>query len=319
MTSPAMFSAADIHAALNLTDLLGPLKAAMTAVSNQTAGHPPRFAAPINAQGRMGVMYGHLQDPPVHGAKVLSLFPGAPAMGLSSHQGFVMLFDSQNGRPLAICDADALTALRTAAMSMLATQILAHPDPRVITVCGAGEQAEWHIRGSLACFPQAKIRIWARRFDAAQQLAKRFCDQPLQVVAISDLPEAVQGADVIHTVTASKEAFFRGAWLEAGQHINLVGASLADTRELDDAGVARVSMFTDSCESSSRESGEILGAKHAGLVRADYAVMEIGQVILDPHLGRQSDAEITAYKSHGLIVQDLVAAYEVLRRKSHSY
>lgn len=315
MTSPSMFSAADIHAALEIPDLLGPLKTAMIAVSNQTAGHPPRFAAPINAQGRMGIMYGHLQDPPVHGAKVLSLFPGAPAMGLSSHQGFFMLFDSQNGGPLAICDADALTALRTAAMSMLATQTLARSDPKEITVCGAGEQAEWHIRGSLACFPKAKIRIWARRFDAAQQLAKRFCDHSSQVVAISDLPAAVRGADVIHTVTASKEAFFCGAWLESGQHINLVGASLADTRELDDAGVARVSMFTDSCESSSRESGEILGAKHAGLICEDYTVTEIGQVLSNRHVGRQSDAEITAYKSHGVIVQDLVAAYEVLKRK----
>lgn len=318
MTSPSVFSATDIHAALKPLDLREPLVAAMTAVSQQTAGHPPRFAAPINAQGRMGLMYGYLEDPPVHGAKVLSLFPGAPAVGLSSHQGFVMLFDSRDGRPLAICDADALTALRTAAMTMLATQILARPDPQVITVCGAGEQADWHIRGSLAWFPKAKIRIWARRFDAAQKLAVAFVGASAQVTPLSDLSEAVQGADVIHTVTASTEAFFCGEWLEPGQHINLVGASLADSRELDDAGVARVAMFTDSCESSSRESGEILGAKRAGVIAADYPVAEIGQVIVNPSLGRASDADITAYKSHGLIVQDLVAAYEMLRRSGYS-
>ncbi|WP_417713860.1 ornithine cyclodeaminase family protein [Pseudophaeobacter arcticus] len=314
MTRPAVFSAADIHAALNLKDLREPLIAAMTAVSQQTAGHPPRFAAPVNAQGRMGLMYGHLQDPPVHGAKVLSLFPDAPAVGLSSHQGFVMLFDSRDGRPLAICDADALTALRTAAMSMLATQILARPDPQIITVCGAGEQADWHIRGSLAWFPTAKIRIWARRFDAARQLALTFAGASAQVTAMPDLQQAVRGSDVIHTVTAATHAFLCGDWLEPGQHINLVGASLADSRELDDAGVARVAMFTDSRESSSRESGEILGAKRAGAIAADYPVTEIGQVIENPLLGRGADTDITAYKSHGLIVQDLVAGYEMLKR-----
>ncbi|MEP2715378.1 ornithine cyclodeaminase family protein [Pseudophaeobacter sp.] len=313
MTSPAVFSAADVFASVQLTDLLQPLALAMQAVTQKTANHPPRFAAPVNAQGRMGLMYGSLQEPPLHGAKVLSLFPGAPAMGLSSHQGFVVLFDSQDGRPMAICDADALTALRTAAMSMLATQALARPDPRIITICGAGEQAEWHLRGSLACFPTAEIRIWARRAEAAKDLVQRIADGTPQVRAIADLPQAVQGADVIHTTTASKSAFFTGEWLEAGQHINLVGASLADSRELDDTGVARVTMFTDSTESSSRESGEILEAKAAGKIPADYPVTEIGQVLLGLHSGRASAKEITAYKSHGLILQDLVAAFEVLK------
>ncbi len=316
MTSPAVFSAADVFAAVEITDLLDPLVAAMIAVSERTASHPPRFATPVNDQGRMGLMYGSLDHPALHGAKVLSLFPGAPAVGLSSHQGFVVVFDSQDGRPIAICDADAITALRTAAMSMLATRTLARPDPQIIAVCGAGEQAEWHVRGSMACFPQAIIRVWARRTDAAKDMVQRVAAASKQVVVLPDLQQVVHGADVIHTTTASKTAFFCGDWLEPGQHINLVGASLADTRELDDAGVARVTMFTDSQESSSRESGEILEAKEAGAIPADYPVTEIGEVLGCRHPGRSWPGEITAYKSHGLILQDLVAAHEVLLRSA---
>lgn len=314
MSSPAVFSAADVFAAVQITDLLAPLVPAMIAVSLKTASHPPRFAVPVNEQGRMGLMYGSLDSPALHGAKVLSLFPGAPAVGLSSHQGFVVVFDSQDGRPIAICDADAITALRTAAMSMLATQALARPDPQIILICGAGEQAEWHVRASMACFPKAMIRVWARRVEGAEDLVQRVAVGSKQVMVFSDLQQAVRGADVIHTTTASKTAFFCGAWLEPGQHINLVGASLADTRELDDAGVARVTMFTDSQESSSRESGEILEAKQAGAISADYPVTEIGAVLSTRHPGRLCRDEITAYKSHGLILQDLVAAHEVLLR-----
>jgi ornithine cyclodeaminase len=225
----------------------------------------------------------------------------------------VLLFDSGDGRPLAIFDADGLTALRTAAMSMVATRALARPDPQVITICGAGEQADWHLRASLACFPQAQLRIWARRPETAQSLRDRHTADRGRIEISADLHAALRGADVIHTTTAAKTPFLPGAWLEPGQHVNLVGASLADAREIDDDAVARMSMFTDSAESSSRESGEILGAKRSGAVGPDHAVTEIGRILSGAAPGRSDPAQITAYKSHGLIVQDLVAAHTVFR------
>ncbi|THH36141.1 ornithine cyclodeaminase family protein [Aliishimia ponticola] len=314
MSHPSFFSAADIRAALPLPDLIAPLKSAMISVSEGRATHPPRFAAPVNSAGRMGVMYGGLTQPAIHGAKILSLFPGAPAQGLSSHQGFVVLFDSTNGRPLASFDADMITAMRTAVMSMLATQALARPDPKVVTICGAGEQAEWHLRASLACFPDAMVRIWARRAEAAESLRATFGQYQSQIAVFRDIAPALDGADVIHTTTASKAAFLPGDLLQPGQHINLVGASLADSREVDDTAVARVSMFTDARESSARESGEIIDAKKAGVIGDDYPITEIGEVLNETKAGRSSAEQITAYKSHGLIVQDLAAALEVYRR-----
>ncbi|WP_121064351.1 ornithine cyclodeaminase family protein [Chachezhania antarctica] len=301
-----IYTAEDVLGALTYPDLLDPLARAMIGVSEATATHPPRTAMPINPAGRLGVMYGALADPPVHGAKILSLFPDAPKHGLSSHQGFVLLFESELGTPIAALNADAVTVLRTAAMSMLATQVLANPDPRTVTICGAGEQADSHARASLACFPDAQIRLWARRPDAAETLRDHLNDS--RVCVEPDLAEAIRGADVIHTTTASVEAFLTGALLEPGQHVNLVGASLAAWREIDDEGVARVTMFTDSLESSSRESGEIIDAKAAGVIGADYPVTEIGTVLQKKTPGRVSAEQITAYKSHGLIVQDLMAA-----------
>ena len=314
MTRPPFYSADDIRAALSIADLIDPLAGAMIAVSEGRASHPPRFASPVNEAGRMGVMYGGLDHPAIHGAKILSLYPNAPAQGLSSHQGFVLLFDSRDGRPLASFDADGITAMRTAAVSMLATQTLARPDPSVVLICGAGEQAEWHLRASLDCFPAASVRIWARRPDAANALRAAFTQAQERIVAISELQDALDGADVIHTTTAARDAYLPGALLQPGQHLNLVGASLADSREIDNDAVARVRMFTDALESSNRESGEIIGARQAKAIAPAYQVTEIGNVLCEKRAGRGTDAEITAYKSHGLIVQDLVAAFEVMRR-----
>ncbi len=312
MIAPRIFSAAEITARIGVADLLEPMRRAMIAVSQGKALHPPRLAVPVNDDGRVGVMYGALSDPPVHGAKILSLYPGAPAMGLSSHQGYVLLFDSTDGRPLAIFDADGLTAMRTAAVTMLATRALARPDPGVMTICGAGEQAEWHLRACLDCFPNAQLRLWARDPAKARALLAEFANERDRIEVVEALGAALSGADVIHTVTSARAAFLPGALLEPGQHLNLVGASLADSREVDDSAVARLRMFTDSCESASREAGEILGAKEAGVVDRDYPVTELGAVLSGDAGGRGSQGEITGYKSHGLIVQDLAAAAAIL-------
>lgn len=304
-----VIAAGDVLGRITVAELVPVMEAAMRDVSAGAALHPPRLAVEVSGTGRMGVMYGALRNPPLHGAKILSLFPEAPRHGLSSHQGFVLLFESALGRPVAAIEADALTALRTAAVSMLATRALARPDPRVFTICGSGEQAEFHLRGVLQCFAPAEIRLWARRPEAATALAGHFPGAPLRVV--QDLGAAVAGADVVTTATSARKAFLCGEMLAAGQHVNLVGASLADAREVDDAGVARMTMFTDALESSARESGEILEARSAGVIGEDYPVTELGAVLAGSAPGRTDPAQITAYKSHGLIVQDLAAGWHI--------
>jgi ornithine cyclodeaminase/alanine dehydrogenase-like protein (mu-crystallin family) len=314
MDGPTFFGSNDIKNAVTVVDLLQSLEGAMIMVSDQMVNHPPRLVTNVNDKGKLGVMYGALQNPAVHGAKILSLYPDAPASGLSSHQGNFLLFDSDDGRPIAIFDADALTAIRTAAATLLATVTLAKPDPKIITVCGAGEQAYWHIRGFLDQFDTARIRVWARDEARAQQLVNKFEEEVDRLDVVLTLPEAICGADVVTTVTASKTAFLPGALLEPGQHVNLVGASIANVREIDDEGVARLSLFTDALTSSKIESGEVIEAKENGVIGADYQITEIGEVLSGRHAGRTSQNQITGYKSHGLIVQDLAAGYEIFSR-----
>lgn len=304
-----VITAKQVLGRITVAELVPVMDAAMRDVSAGQALHPPRFAIPVSDAGRMGLMYGALRNPPLHGAKVLSLFPDAPKHGLSSHQGFVLLFESEMGRPVAAVEADALTALRTAAVSMLATKALGRSEPRIFTVCGAGEQAELHLQGILQCFAPREIRLWARRPEAARALATHFRDAPLRIV--EDLDEAIAGSDVITTATSARTAFLPGAALEPGQHVNLVGASLADSREIDDTGVARMTMFTDALESSGRESGEILEAKAAGIISETYPVTELGAVLAGNAPGRSGASQITGYKSHGLIVQDLAAGWHI--------
>jgi|TARA_R110000764_G_scaffold177632_2_gene263817 ornithine cyclodeaminase/alanine dehydrogenase-like protein (mu-crystallin family) len=306
-----VITAAQVLSRITVAELVPVMEVAMRDVSTGQALHPPRFAVPVSEAGRMGLMYGALRNPPLHGAKVLSLFPDAPKYGLSSHQGYVLLFESLRGEPVAVIEADALTALRTAAVSMLATRVLSRPDPRVFTVCGAGEQAENHVQGILQCFDPTEVRIWSRRPEAAHALAGHFPDSVVRVV--EDLTGAVAGADVLTTATAAKTAFLAGDLLEPGQHVNLVGASLADAREVDDTAVARMVMFTDALESSNRESGEILGAKAAGFVPETFAAQELGAVLSGRANGRTEQSQITAYKSHGLIVQDLAAGWHIAK------
>lgn len=306
-----VITAPQVLGRISVAELVPVMEQTMRDVSAGNALHPPRFAIPINDAGRMGLMYGALRTPAVHGVKVLSLYPDAARHGLSSHQGFVLLFESALGQPVAAIEADALTALRTAAVSMLATRVLARPAPLVFTICGAGEQAEWHLRGVLECFAPQQIRLWARRPEAARTLASHFPEAPIQVV--DDLAAAIRGADVVTTTTSARAPFLAGALLEPGQHINLVGASLADSREIDDAGVARLTMFTDSLESSGRESGEILGARASGAIADDYPLHEIGAVLAGDAQGRTEVDQITAYKSHGLIAQDLAAGWHIAR------
>lgn len=279
------------------------LRPAMIDLSGGRAVVPARSVVALGGGDRLGLMPGAWGG--VHGVKVLSLFPGNPAKGRSSHLGHLLLFDRKTGETIAALEADALTALRTAAMTSLATRALARPGPRRFAILGAGEQAAAHLAAFRALFSPEEIRVWARRPERAAALIEAAAPGPGRLAVAETLEAALAGADVVTAVTAARQPFLRGRLLEPGQHVNLVGASLADQREIDDEGVARARVFTDSRDSASREAGEILGAKASGAIPPDFPIREIGAVLSGAEPGRGGPGEITLYKSHGVIVQDL--------------
>jgi ornithine cyclodeaminase/alanine dehydrogenase-like protein (mu-crystallin family) len=309
-----ILSGAQIRTLLPMADCIEVMRQAMIAVSEGRARIPPRTVMPVS-HGLLGNMPGYLAEPECFGVKLLSLFAGNPAAGLSSHLGLVLLFEPEHGLPVAMLDASELTAIRTAAVSGLATRLLAREDAGNLAILGSGEQARSHLEAMLTVRPLRRVRVWSRNPDHAASFAR---DQgALHGLAIETAPSAaaaVADADLICTVTASPEPILRGDWIAPGAHLNVVGASRLAAAEVDTAAVAKSRFFVDFRESAKNEAGELHRAIEAGTVTADHVLGEIGEVANGAVLGRLGAGDITLFKSLGVSAEDLAAAHFVLQR-----
>ena len=267
---------------------------------------------------RLGVlawMPGSLAGGQPFGIKVLSVVDNPGELGVDSHQGGVMIFDPSNGTPLALCEAGAITAVRTAAVSALATDKLARPDAATVAILGAGTQARSHVDAMLEVRSVTSIRVWSRDPDKAQTFAdEQTARHGVTVEPASDVASAVAGADIICTTTSAREPILSGELLSEGTHINAVGASVSSWRELDTEVVRRSVLFTDRRESLENEAGEYRLALEQGVIGEDHLQAEIGEVLIGNHPGRRADSEITLFRSLGLAVEDIASAHLVYQR-----
>jgi alanine dehydrogenase len=253
--------------------------------------------------------------PSVAGVKVVSIFPENRLRGDESHFGVVLLFETETGRPIAHLDAASITAIRTAAVSAVATRLLAREDAGDLALLGAGVQARTHLAALREVRPLRRVRVWSRRPESSARFAaEESARHGLAVEAVPSAAAAVAGADLVCTVTSSHQPVLAGEWLREGAHVNAVGASLATARELDSAAVARARLFVDRRESAVNESGDYLVPLREGLIAPDHIRAEIGDLLLGRAAGRRSPAEITLFKSLGLAVEDLAAAHHVYRQ-----
>jgi len=305
---------ADVAALLPIPEAIVVVDRAMRTVSAGGAELPLRNVVPVGGGNFMGVMPGALGDPPCYGVKLVSLFPGNPARGLSSHRGAVVLFEAETGGAVAMMDAGLLTAIRTAAASGVATRVLAREEASRLALIGYGEQAEHHLEAMLAVRPITHVHVAGR--DAAR--ARAFAGHAaahhpgLAFEAGGDIRAAVEGADIVCTVTAAPRPVLDGAWLRPGQHLNVVGASIPSKREVDDAAVLRSRVFVDYRPSTFAQAGEIVDMIAAGTIDEAHVRAEIGEVLSGAAPGRGRDDEITLYRSLGIAAQDLAAAQHVL-------
>jgi ornithine cyclodeaminase/alanine dehydrogenase-like protein (mu-crystallin family) len=241
--------------------------------------------------------------------KVISVFQGNAAKGLESHQGVVILFDGTDGRVLAILDAGAITAIRTAAASGLATRLLARRDAGDLAILGSGVQARTHLAAMMAARKIRRVRIWSPNQDHARAFAERESERHKHSIEVAtSAKEAVAGADLICTVTASRTPVLEGEWIGPGTHINAVGSSLPTTRELDSKAVAGARLFADRAESVLHESGDFLMPLREGLFGESHLLGELGDLILKSIQGRIDKSDITLFKSLGIAVEDLASA-----------
>ena len=244
------------------------------------------------------------------GTKLITVYPGNHGTDLDSHQGAVLLLDGERGNPLAMIDAASITAIRTAAVSGVATRLLAPKDAATVAILGSGVQGRAHVDAMLAIRPFKRVVVWSRDVEHAKSLAAAASKQHgIKVDVAPAVESAVREAEVVCTVTASREPVLRGAWLRPGAHVNAVGASMPNARELDTEAVRRSRVFVDRRESALNEAGDLLIPMREGAITADHIVAEIGDVLTGAAEGRRSPAEITLFKSLGLAIEDLASAH----------
>lgn len=240
----------------------------------------------------------------------------APATaGYPSHQGIVILFGAQHGEPLMLFDAGEITAIRTAAASALATRLLAREDAQRLAIIGSGEQARRHIEAILLVRNISRIDIWSRNAAHAESLATMVSDRYKIPIHIAPTAQAaVKEADIICTVTASKEPVIHGDWIAKGTHINAVGSSTPAARELDTSAILRSRLFTDRYESLLNEAGDFLIPKKEGAITDSFVAGELGEVLTSTKKGRADEEEITIFKSLGIASEDLFSAHHIYKK-----
>ncbi len=306
-----ILSAADVRRLLPLARCIPAAREAMVLTSGGKAVQPIRtkIDAP-NAKGLLSMMPGALADPPRLGIKVISVFPGNFGTGVASHQGVVLLFDPQDGRPLAMVDGRQVTAIRTGAASAVATDVLAGADVRTLGICGYGEQAAAHIEALTQVRRFDKILIWGRDADKADAFARAQAAQTGLAVETRSAPgDLARDAEVICTTTAATEPYFRGAWLRPGMHLNVVGSSIPTTAEVDVATINGARVYADFRDSALALGGDIRRAIEAGAEVESVLTGEVGGVILGNVEGRRGPDDITLFKSLGMVSEDLTAAW----------
>ena len=306
----------DVESLLSMPTCIELMADALSSLARGQVTLPLRPVIRIpNSQDAFAVMPAHSEALQAMSAKLITVFPANHGTALDSHQGVVALFDGANGSLLAIMDAASITAIRTAAVSGVATRVLARKDVTTVAILGAGVQARTHVDAMLTVRPFKHILVWSRTRAHANGLAETIRQgHGVKVDVVSDISDAVRRADVVCTVTAAREPVLHGQWLTPGAHVNAVGASLPTTRELDTEAVRRARIFVDRRESALNEAGDLLIPIQEGAIRPDAIEAELGELLIDSSRLRRSDADITLFKSLGLAIEDLACAHHLNER-----
>jgi ornithine cyclodeaminase/alanine dehydrogenase-like protein (mu-crystallin family) len=313
-------NSSEVRRLLPMDECIDVMAAALSALARGDAIVPLRPILWLPEKvGALGMMPSYLASADAVGVKVITVFQGNHGTKYDSHQGAVLLFESKHGQLLSIIDATSITGIRTAAVSGVATRLLARDDAKSLAILGSGVQARTHLAAMIHSRPIESVRLWSRDADHARHFAERESKRHgIVVTAASTAQEAVYEADIICTTTSAREPVLEGKWISPGTHINAVGSSVPFARELDSAAVRRARLYVDRRESALNEAGDFLLARKEGAVDDSHIVGEIGDLLLGNIEGRSSSDEITLFKSLGLAVEDLAAANHIYRKAIES-
>jgi ornithine cyclodeaminase len=311
----------EIRRVLDAASCIEAVEQAFAAYATGGASLPAVINLEVPEQhGEIHVKAGHLRGGSHYAVKIASGFPGNAAKGLPQNDGMVLVFDATTGVPAAILlDNGFITEQRTAAAGAVAARHLSKQDARVVAVLGAGNQARYQLESLLLVRPFREARVWARRPERARACAEEMAARPglpsgCRFAAAASVQEAVAGADIVVTVTSSREPLLRAEWLSPGMHVTAVGSDGPDKQELDPQVLKRADRVVADSRAQCLRLGEIHHAVDRGVIAADKVDSELGEIAAGLKPGRRSDTEITVCDLTGVGVQDVATAALVLGR-----
>lgn len=283
------------------------MREALMRLDRGEAMQPPRAVNGIPGGNLFGFMPAYL-GADYFGAKVITAFPGNHGSEYPSHMGYVMMFESTHGSPVGMADCSVITEVRTGAVSAVATDLLARTDARKLAIIGAGAQGRSHTNAILVVRPGIKeISVYDISHASAVKFAEEMQEKHgISVTVCENVEEAVRDADIICTVTPSKEAYLKKEWVKKGAHINAVGTFSPTTAEVTPELIAAGKLYGDNIEQMKRESGEYLTPLQQGLIKENHVAGTIGEILLGKIPGRESEEEITIFDALGLAVEDVI-------------
>jgi ornithine cyclodeaminase/alanine dehydrogenase-like protein (mu-crystallin family) len=309
------FSAEDVERAVSIREAIGLVRAAFIELSAGQAYVPLRTKIDVDRHaGTVLYMPVYLPGRELLAVKVVSLFKHNPAAGMPLIHAMVLLNDARTGAPLAVLDGERLTAIRTAAASGLATELLARDGAVVAAIFGAGIQGRTQLEALCAVRPIRQAYVFDRDPERAAVFAREMGAKLAVAVIVADRPSLLREADVISTVTTSPTPVFAHADVKPGAHINAVGAYKPGEREIPAETVCAARVVVDQREACLAEAGDLVIPLTKGLIQPDHIYAEIGEIAAGHKSGRASDTEYTLFKSVGNAVQDAAVAAQVLER-----
>ena len=303
------FSSDDVHAALDYAALVEALRMQFAA----QACAPVRSSHAVTPAGdRLLLM--PAWDGVSLGVKLVTVFPGNRARGLSSVAALYVLMDGTTGHPIALVDGEALTLRRTGAASALASSYLSREDASHLVLVGTGALAPFMAAAHCAVRPIRRISVWGRNADHAQRTVATLRSSNLPAQQADDLATALADADIVSCATTSRQPVVQGRDVRQGTHVDLVGAFTPEMRESDDALVARATLFVDTFAGALKEGGDLVQPMSRGVITRESVRAELADLVTGAHPGRRTRDEVTLFKSVGTAVEDLCAARLVANR-----
>ncbi len=303
----------EVEENLKMKECIEVMEETLKALSKGQATQVLRTAMGLYDDNIFGVMPSYIESQRVVGTKAITVFPKNYKEKKPSHQGVILVFETNNGSLKAVVDGEGITALRTAAVSAVATRALSKEDCKTLGILGTGVQARSHLEAMLLVKDIKTVNVWSIYYDESVNFAKEMSEKfDVEIVPCSEVEDAVKDADIICTVTAAKTPILLGRWLKPGVHINAIGACGPRDRELDTATVVKSKLFVDRKESTINEAGDYLFPLREGAITEKHILGEVGDVLIEKIKGRRSDEDITLFEAMGLAVEDLAAANYVI-------